>query len=348
MKRFVLVLGLRIVQITIILYGIVPDALSQQNLLSHYFSSSAVYNPALAGDTRFARILFNTRIQPSPQNVIKNSLLSADFKIPNHRSGLNLSLNRITSVFDITSVKTSYSHAFALNSEIWIKGGLGLSVNSVNTHSLNYRFPDQYNNFGFTGQPTAEPQLNEKSVYTGLFSGMAVYAFQGWFTMAAEYLNFPQEMYAGQRNRVPFRVYMQAGYLFTIDKDKKAKRMFSRYGSIEPFSSLGPVLSFSTEGPFRYGNAGINGFFHPVFWGLTFRRSAWNGGLFSEGTSGIHILGGYRREEFSIAYSFDFRLNSIPSAYRTAHEISLIWYFYTIRDNYRKIKLSPFPNQLMY
>ncbi len=321
----------------------------QENILTHYFSANTLYNPAMAGDTRFIQMQLVERLQPTVSNVLVNNiLLSFDYKVQNHRSGIGVHVNRRTSVFSETQVKTNYSHTFLVFHKIWIKGGLGISLNTINTHANSYKFPDQYDRFGYTGNPTLEPSLNEKATYAGFSSGVALYYEQGWFSMAFDNINRPAVEFAGSENRTPVLFLTNIGYLFPIDKGKKAKRMFTRYGEIEPYSSIGPVALFYKNGNFQVFSLGVNAFTRPVFWGIQYRYNSIFNQYLSEGISSFNLMAGYRNEIFSVAYSYDVMVNRTLTNLKGAHEISLIYYFYTIEEDYKKYKLFPYPNQLMY
>jgi type IX secretion system PorP/SprF family membrane protein len=306
-------------------------------------------NPAMAGDTRFAQIQLVERLQPTVSNVlISNTLLSLDYKLRNNRSGIGLHVNRTSSIFSETHMKINYSHSFLLSRRIWIKGGLGISFNTINTHINAYTFPDQYDQFGYTGSPTMEPSLNEKASYAGFSSGMAVYNDLGWVSVAFDNINRPNVNFAGSKNRIPLLMIVSTGYLFSFDKNKRGKRIFNRDGGLKPYSSLGPVASFYKNGDFHVFSAGIDAFTKPVFWGISLRYNSIYNRYFSEGVSSVHLLAGYRTEVLSVAYSYDLIVNRTPTNFKGAHEISLIFYFYSIREDYKKCSLFPYPNQLLY
>jgi len=334
--------GILITHCSILLMG-------QENILTHYFSAFSMYNPAMAGDTRFAQVQLVERLQPTISNVlITNTLLSFDYKLRDNRSGLGLHLNRRTSVFNETQVQVNYSHTVLLFRKFWVKGGLGISFNTINTHASTYRFPDQYDQFGYTGNPTQEPSLNEKANFAGFSSGLAFYNEQGWLTIAFDNINRPKVNFAGDESRTPLLWIASAGYLFSFDKDKRGKRIFNRDGGIKPYSSLGPVASIYKNGDFQVIGAGVNAFTKPVFWGVTFRYNSIYNQFFSEGVSSINLLAGYRNEVLSLAYSYDFVVNRTPTNFKGAHEISLVYYLFSVREDFRKCNLFPWPNQLMY
>lgn len=93
---------------------------------------------------------------------------------------------------------------------------------------------------------------------------------------------------------------------------------------------------------------GVNAFTKPVFWGVNFRYNAVYDEYLTEGASSLNFMAGYRMESLCIAYSYDFMLNQTPTNFKGAHEFSLIYYLFSVKEDYKKNKLFPFPNQLMY
>lgn len=343
------VLSKKIFTVFILLHITVATIIAQENIFSQYFSTGTFYNPALAGDTRFIQMQVMERLQPLVSGMMMNNLLfSVDYKIQNHRSGIGVHVNQRTSAFSETQVKTNYSHTFLVKRKIWVKGGLGISWNCVNTNAYSYKFPDQYNMYGYTGDPTREPSLNEEAMFAGFSAGMAAYMEQGWFSLAFDNINRPVVDFAGSEERAPLLFITNMGYLFPIDKGKKAKRMFTRYGGIVPYSSIGPVLVFYKNGSFQSAGIGINAFTRPVYWGIQYRYNSINKPYFSEGVASVNFMAGYRNELFSVSYSYDFMVNRTPTNKKGAHEISVAYFFYTIREDYKSYSLFPYPNQLMY
>jgi hypothetical protein len=167
-------------------------------------------------------------------------------------------------------------------------------------------------------------------------------------SVSSDYLNRPRQQFAGQANQVPIIWSIIGSYLIPLDKNKKTKRIFSNGGGLDPYSSIGPVIGFTKQGPFNMSTFGINAFFHPVFWGIEYHNNSFAKNIISSGVNTIELLLGYRNESISLAYSYDLRIDQNTVNYRGAHEISLICYLYSIRKDYVKNKLVPLPNQLMY
>jgi type IX secretion system PorP/SprF family membrane protein len=322
---------------------------SQENTFTHYFAASADYNPAFAGATRFGQVQVINRLQPtSAQITVYNSSFSYDQKIRNQHSGLNINVNQKVSVFKELQVKLSYSYTANISRRSVIKGGAGISWNSVNTYANTYKFPDQYNTNGFTGNLTQEPSINAKANYPAFSGGIVLYSSSLWIAAGFDNINKPSRDFAGTKEHVAICTSVSAGYLFPLDKNTHSKRIFSQNGGFEPYSSLGPVVTYYCQGPFHNASIGISGFNKPVFWGASYRINAFQDQGLAGKVNALQVMAGFRNDVLSIAYSYDFVLNRSLTNYRGAHEISLVYYFYSIREDYKKHLPVPFPNQLMY
>jgi type IX secretion system PorP/SprF family membrane protein len=322
---------------------------AQENIFTHYFATSAYYNPAFAGDSRFAQIQTVNRIQPTAaQLAILNNSISYDQKMLNQHSGFNLNFEQKKAVFKEIQIQLNYSYTLLLSKSIAIKAGLGLSWHSINTYANTYNFPDQYDIYGLTDNLTHEPSINEKAGYPGFATGIIIYSDLWWYSAGIDNINRAEHAFAGEEIRVPIIFNFNGGFLFPLDKNKHAKRFFDRDGGLNPYSSIGPVVSFYKQGPFHVSSIGVDAFINPFFWGLGFRYNAAQNHVITNGVSSLNAMVGYRNESLSVAYSYDFITNRTPTNYKGAHEISLIFYLFTVKEDYKRHDLIPFPNQLMY
>lgn len=321
----------------------------QENILTHYFASATHINPASAGDTRFIQIGLVNRMQPLPgASPVYNTLFTFDQKLRNYRSGLGFTVNQKISGFHEIQFKVSYAHSWMIFKKYWMKGGLGLSWNYINSNASSYHYPDQYDRFGITGEPTEELNLEEQENYLAFAAGILVYNEFGWLSAAADFINHPKQDFAGKNMKVPVSFAIHGGYLFQIDKYQRPRRIINPKGSLEPYSSIGPVAGFYCQGPFYSYIIGVNTFLRPVFTGISYRQYNYMGESIWNGVSSLNIQVGYRKEKVSLAYSYDIMISRTVTNYHGAHEISLIYYIYTIKEDYKKNMLIPFPNQLMY
>ena len=322
---------------------------SQENTLSHYYATASHTNPASAGDTRFIQIALVNRIQPlTSTSPINNTLLTFDQKLRNYRSGLGFTINQKIAGFKEIQFKVNYSYTWPISLKYWLKGGLGFSWNFTDSDAISYYYPDQYDRFGITGEPTGELNLNERENFPAFAAGVLAFNEFGWLSLSADYLNRPKQDFAGYNTRIPVSFAMHAGYLFQIDKYQRPRRIINPKGGLEPYSSIGPVAGFYRQGPFYSYNIGINAFLRPIFAGLAYYQNNYIKESILDGVSSLNMLLGYRNEKVSISYSYNFMISRTATNFRGAHEVSFIYYIYTIKEDYTKNKLIPFPNQLMY
>lgn len=332
------------------IFLIIDKSCSQENSYTHFFSVASFLNPAFAGDVRYASIQADNRmVLNSGAKASRNSLILYDQKFRNYRSGLSFALNQNVSDLKEIKLKANYSYSVSFSKRYWLKTGVGISWNFINSNSPDYKYPDQYNNSGYTGQPTGESSLNERSNYPGFSAGVVFYdEGLSWISFAVDDINRPVQNFAGVQTHVPVTWMVNGAIMFPLDKNKKTRRIFAHNGGIEPYSSIGPVIGFYKKGVFNAINFGINGFIRPVFFVLTYNYNSYKSNFVSNGLSTMRLLLGYRVESISIAYSYDLRLDKNDINFRGAHEISLKYYIFTAKKDFVRNKLVPLPNQLMY
>lgn len=341
--------NLLLIQTLFLLIFLININYGQENTYSHFFTATSYYNPAFAGNVRYASLQADNRlVLNSGSKAIRNTLILYDQKLRNYRSGLSFNINQNAGDLNELKLKANYSYTFSLTNKYLLRTGVGLSWNFINSHAKKYHYPDQYNNSGYTGEPTNEPSLDERSNYPGFAAGFLIYDELSWLSFSVDDVNRPTQDFAGTKTDIPITWSVNGSYMIPIDKNKKAKRIFATKGGIEPYSSIGPVFGFYKKGTFNIYNLGINGYIRPVFFGVEYRYNSYLNNIINKGVSTLGLLLGYRNESLSIAYSYDFRIDRNDINYRGAHEISLIYYVYTVKKDFVKNRLVPLPNQLMY
>jgi type IX secretion system PorP/SprF family membrane protein len=306
-------------------------------------------NPAFAGDAHHMKAGCSSRVMPQIiGGYLVNTLLHFNYKMINQTSGIGITFFNHTETLSHTKLQANYSHMIRLSEKSWIKGGLGVSINQRSTKSKSYHYPDQYDNLGFTGNPTEENNLKERSFFPGISAGIVAYSEMIWVSISGDYLNLPTENFAGQKVTYPLKLSFLSGILFPINKTS-SKRRFSRFGGIKPHSSVGPVISFIYQDKYVEASGGLAFQHKPVFAALHYRYQ--HDYKLPDNTyayNALVLMAGYRQEEFSLTYSYDYSLSEYTVNNLGAHELSVIFYFSSMKEDYKRHKLVPLPNQLFY
>jgi type IX secretion system PorP/SprF family membrane protein len=322
---------------------------AQENYFSQYYMVGPAMNPSLAGDSRFGQLQLSERLQATTSGTtLTNTLLSYDQKIPNQRSGIHFSFQQKTADYSEQKLRLNYSYTLFLFDKYWIKTGLGISGNILNTSANSYQYPDQYNDYGYTGQASQEVFSDEKELYPGLSTGFTLYNDFALISVAVDNLNRPRIGILEEDYRAPLILQASWSMLIPINKNQRSRRLISPKGGLVPYSSLGPWVDYRREGDFHVLQFGLHAYTHPFFWGIGYRYNALSSYYLDEGVASLNLSLGYRTEWFTVSYSYDYSLTSTPANYKGAHEITLGYCFYSLKNDYQKNKPVPFPNQLMY
>jgi type IX secretion system PorP/SprF family membrane protein len=303
MKRQILFLVLNVISIV---------AFSQENHFSQFYNAPQYLNPAFAGDAAYIKVGGTSRIiKPVSGFRIINSLVQFDFKPLNQNSGFGLMVYNRSELLSFSKIQINYSYTVQLSKIGWAKGGLGISTNQRRSNANSLKYPDQYDNYGYTGSPTSENSLSENSLFPAITAGLILYNKYLWFSFAGDYLNRPKENFAGQKNNNSVKINAATGFLIPINANKSTKRRFSKYGGIKPFSSIGPLICFTKQKKYTEFSGGIAFHFQPVYGGISLRyQHDFTIESNSNTYKALDIILGYRQEEFTVAYSYDATLGN--------------------------------------
>jgi type IX secretion system PorP/SprF family membrane protein len=149
---------------------IVGTVWAQDPQFSQFYAAPMYLNPAFAGSALAPRVTVNYRNQwPAVTNYV-TSMVSVDHYFERYNSGVGLILqndNQGQGRIRSTDIGLQYSYQLKLTEETFLRLGVqGSYVNrSINWFGLT--FGDQYNNGGFTGNPTTDPVVaNHRSFRT--------------------------------------------------------------------------------------------------------------------------------------------------------------------------------------
>lgn len=324
--------------------------ISQENHFSQFYNSPQYINPAFAGDAFYMRAGVTTRLmKPLPSKSIVNSLIHFDYKLPDQYSGIGVTLYSHTEVLNHIKLQFNYSYTIQLSKKNWVKAGIGLSLNQRSSGARSLLFPDQFDILGYTGNPSAEPLLNDNSYFPGLTTGAVFYNDITWISFSGDYLNLPTENFAGQKSTYPIKFIVATGILYPINKNKSSKRRFSKFGGLKPYSSIGPVICYVQHGRYTEISGGISTTVQPFYGGIHFRHQHdFNIDNTEYAYKAFVFMAGYRQEEFTLAYSVDISLSNQTVNRNGAHEFSFTWYFSTAKEDHKRTAHVPIANQLLY
>ncbi|SEJ57005.1 type IX secretion system membrane protein, PorP/SprF family [Dyadobacter koreensis] len=314
---------------------------SQDPQFSQFYANPLYLNPALAGGALAPRLTANYRNQwPALSANFVTASFGADVFLPNYNSGIGVQVTTDSQGLGnlkATDVALQYSYQINLNDVTSLRLGIqgGFASRSLDYYGLT--FGDQFNNGGFTGNPSTDPfaQGGPNVSYADFSTGMMVYSDWYWLGLAAHHINRPNQAFSGTEARLPVKASLQAGlripfagYTFLgneIDKEK----------------SISPAILYKKQGKYDQLDMGLYVTIEPLVLGMWYR-----GIPFKKYEPSINnheslvFLAGFRQDKFSIGYSYDLTISTLGAGSGGAHEISLSYIFEPLTPKPRRSRSS--------
>ncbi len=334
---------------SILFIVLIRFAWGQESQFSQFYSTPQYLNPAFAGDVRYVKVGTSSRIIPlTSGSTILNNLLTLNYKLKDQKSGLGFIFFDHTESLRHLKTQLNYGYSFRLKEALWVKPGLGISFNERSTVTTSLLFPDQFDDYGPTGDPTNESSLTDRSYFFGISSGIILYNKIFWLSFSGDYLNQPVETFASTTTKYPMKLNFLGGLLIPLNKTS-SKRRFSKLGGLSPYTTLNPIVALSYQNRYFEADAGITFNHKPVFAGINYRyQFDYRESDTKYAYEAVVAMLGYRQESFSITYSYDITISDYVYNRNGSHELSLIVYFTNWRPGYNQGTLVPLPNQLFY
>ncbi|WP_128545417.1 PorP/SprF family type IX secretion system membrane protein [Larkinella soli] len=317
---------------TLILLGClaIGTARAQDPQFSQFYAAPLYLNPAFAGSALAPRITVNYRNQwPSVTNYV-TSMVSIDHFFERYNSGVGLTLQnddqgqgRIRS----TDIGLHYAYQFRVAEQTFVRLGVQGSYVNRTINWFGLTFGDQYNNGGFTGNPTTDPVVTNgspKLSYVDFSTGGLVYSDWYWVGVSAHHLSQPNQgvFVISDDSRLPLKGSLHAGLRIPFAG-------FTGLGDEwEREKTISPAVNYRFQGKYDQLDVGCYLTYSPAVFGLWYR------GLPLKryaptitNRESLVVLAGFRQDNFSIGYSYDATISSLGPGSGGAHEISISYTF---------------------
>jgi type IX secretion system PorP/SprF family membrane protein len=305
-------------------------AWAQDPQFTQFYAAPLYLNPAFAGSALAPRITVNYRNQwPAITNYV-TSLVGIDHYVPSLKSGIGLMLvndSQGEGTIRSTEIHALYSYQFQLSEQTSVR--LGVQGGYVN-RNLNYfglTFGDQYNNAGFTGQPSRDKVLGQTSPinnYLDFSTGGLVYSDWYWAGASVHHLNQPEQAFfqSGTGSRLPMKLSVQAGLRIPLGGITGLGDEFDKE------ISFSPVVLYKSQGKYDQLDLGAYLTYSPLTLGVYYRGLPFKKYQQSlNNHDALAVLVGYRQDRFSVGYSYDATVSTLGFASGGSHEISLSYLF---------------------
>jgi len=296
---------------------------AQDPVLSQFYSSPLLLNPAFAGNTNSPRFAINYRNQwPLISQAYRTYAISYDQFFNDFNSGIGASILTDDSghgLYKTTKFAGVYSYRLKIGKSTYIKTGLELGgvIASVGWDKLI--FPDQldplFGEVGPGGSPIPSNDIRPDKTnrtYLDLAIGTMIYSPYFYGGISLNHINNPDVRFVkvndGTSSGLPIRMTLHAGSQISILDAKPGKTNIF----------ISPNILYTQQNNFRelLGGAyiGLGSFF--------------TGGWLRMTPSNIDAVifnVGVRVNNMKISYSFDATLSSLTMRSGGAHEIGIVF-----------------------
>ena len=299
----------------------------QDPQFSQFYSVPLYLAPSFAGATQEHRIATTYRNQwPGLPGAFVTYAFSYDHYFANFNSGIGLLIMRdVAGSGDLstTNVGMQYSYDIKLTDFWHIRPGLHILYTQRGLNFAKLLWGDQISPSGTT--PTIEvPSLNNKGDIDASLSLLA-YSDRAWGGFAVDHLFRPNySLYGDESQQWPMKFSAFGGYQ-VVRKGRLLKPIDE---------SLSVAALFRYQDLITQLDIGVYWYKNPLVFGMWYRGLP----IINNESRGdaIIFLVGYKIDQFSVGYSYDFTINKLLTTTGGSHEIALIYEFTTTRKKQKR------------
>lgn len=312
--------------------------MAQDPQYSQYYANPLYLNPAFTGAINYARANVNFRNQwPNTAGNYTSYQASYD----RYFSDLNLGLGGIALVDRLaegklksTSVGLLSSYSFNINRTTNIRAALQLNVIQRNTDFGKYTFGDQLSaDLGYLSTRTQDDLASSTSSKTNASISFGTLLTQKnfWLGISTHHLNRPNQSFSVDNNRLPIKTSIHGGYKYIFADNRGLVQKLE--------NSVTTTFNFKNQGAFTQLDIGAYWHFEPIVFGAWYRglpifKSA--EGYFNQ--DAIILMVGYKKDGFTVGYSYDITISKLGLNTGGSHEISCGFEFGSVGDKKKSFK----------
>jgi type IX secretion system PorP/SprF family membrane protein len=325
---------LKILLFSFILCSNVIYSFSQDPVFSQFYANQLYLAPSFAGSSGESRIAINYRNQwPAISNIYNTYSFSYDTYFPNVNSGFG-----ILSTYDVagsgdlstTNIGLLYSYDFKITDKWNLRPGINFkfTYTGLNIHKL--LFGSQIT----SGAPPVVIPPYDNVFDIDFAASLITYNDDIWGGVTVDHILKPsQSFYEQEGGKLPIKINIFGGAQFF-----KKSRTISHKPYIDNFAV---AFNFYTQADFYQTDIGAYYNTNIFVIGMWYRGIPF---LTSQPGDALIGLFGIKTKNVQIGYSYDFTISSLGFSTSGTHELSLIYKFSQIKNNYnRKIKALPCP-----
>jgi len=291
-------------------------ASAQDPNFTQFYSSPLFLGPSFAGGIAGHRSVLNYRNQwLGIKSAYQTASLSWDHNFINFHSGLGINIIRDqagSGNLGNTRAGLLYSYDFTPFPEWHVRPGLGFYILQTSIDFSKLTFGDQLTSDSPTSiVPPGNSSVNDIDVA----SSVLAYSDNIWIGFSWDHMLQPTTSFYNDQSRIPFKFSLYGGV-------RKVIRGFL-LSKIE--ESITGAFYYRQQGENRQIDLGLYWFKEPISFGVWYR------GIPISKTyqkfDALAFMAGYKFQQFSVAYSYDFTISRLGFGSGGSHEISVIYEF---------------------
>jgi type IX secretion system PorP/SprF family membrane protein len=300
---------------------------AQDVQFTQFYASKLYLAPSFAGAIQQDRISLSYRDQwPSLPGTFVSYSFSYDHFFSNFNSGVGFLVLRDiagSGKLSTTNFGIQYSYDFKINDYWHIRPGAHFYFMQTGLDFDKLIWNDQIAPSG-TGQTSIEQPTLESKADVDFATSILTYSERHWFGVTVDHLLKPKTSLYGSEEFVDMKVSVFGG-----------TQIIRRGRLLNPIDeTLSLAFLYKTQGGINQLDLGLYWYKEPLVLGLWYRGIPFINN--EKRGDAIALLTGYKIDNFSVGYSYDFTISKLLASTGGSHEISLIYEFKTTRDRRRK------------
>lgn len=306
---------------------------AQDPHFSQFYASPLYLSPSFAGTSKTkSRVALNYKNQwPEVDQAFVTYGFSFDHYFSEIRSGIGfLFLRDIAGVGNLSTINigAQYAYDFRVLEDLHIRPGLHMYYTQRSIDFSKLMFYDELDE---TIQMTLVAPPEESKADVDFATSVMGYSDAYWGGITVDHMLRANQSLYGEKSLIPVKYSVFGGARIPL----KEKLLLSYE------ESLTAAFLYKQQGDFQQLQLGAYYHKNPLVFGLWYRGIP----VFKEnpGSDALIFLMGYKIDNLSVGYSYDFTLSSLRNMTGGSHEISLNWNF-EIREFKKRPTAVPCPD----
>ncbi len=305
---------------------------AQDPQFSQFYAAPLYHNPAFTGGAYAPRLMVNYRNQwPSLNANFITTTVAVDHYLDKLNSGIGfmfLNDEQGSSRLKNTEFSAFYAYQLRLMGDNFLRLGLQGTYSNRGFNANGLTFGDQFNNGGFTGNPSLDPLANANLAPVQVVdfnTGLLFYNPKSFLGVSLSHLTQPNVAFAPSGNSsdlLPRKIMVNGGFNIKMDNPSGGA------GNMDKEFVATPTFLFKQQGKFSQLDLGAYVTYTPLTLGMWYRGIPIKKNQTSRANhDALVALLGFRFESFSVGYSYDLTISGLGTSSGGAHEVSISYQF---------------------